>query len=241
MSPTPQTSSWKRRYDDLKRRIDDAYNKKCLKSLPDLEEIERLVSIAERGFKGTKFYDYVMSKNMKLRNNLISKKRRIIRIREKQKEERRLKKVSLDKGVKDVIFDIASRYASEYGIRSSDSLSIEMDKGGAILKFNGDRVAFDWPSAIISKATSMFPDIVPMYNDRVRDLYNTVESSFNITIEDKDLDDVSYTINNAFNEALSDDTIYSFIDKESRRIGASMEIVFLKLMEEEGNIRQLYV
>jgi hypothetical protein len=240
MDRMPQ-STWKSKYDSLLERINMA---ESLRELPSNDEIERLVAIADRGFKGSKFYDYIMHKNIKLRNNYIHKRNRMLRKIEQQKEERRQRNsFILDDTIKTSLINIISNIDSNTS--EADSVSIELTKDGGVIKFEGDlsKEAFDWSNAILSKATSLFPIISPIYTESLTKLYDYVEPVLSVSPRDSyaELEEASNRISAAYRKALNDNCIYKVLDEESNRTGASKEIIFLKLLEEEGSIRKLYV
>lgn len=128
-------SRWKNYYKELKIRIETDS-----RDFPSKEEIDRLVSLADRAFGDSQFHQYYIDKNIELRDlwmNHVNARERKKREKEQEKsiKEPEIVIVASDEKYSS-IFSILNKIASDSHIETAEDVSIQLTKEGALIFFS---------------------------------------------------------------------------------------------------------
>jgi hypothetical protein len=126
-------SRWEKLYNELLARVQSKGKK-----FPTEDEFDALVNITQKAFGNTSFYDYYVDKNIDLRNRWLKCKKQRDREKNQQKKLRGMEmEIILTPEKSSTVFSIINKIASENNIKSSEIVSIQLDRDSGVIKFNG--------------------------------------------------------------------------------------------------------
>jgi hypothetical protein len=237
--------SWKGKYDKLKYQIEEAYYSSDLDIFPSLDEINRLQSLAKK-FRDQNELEFAREKSFELKRDYIKKWNSLVRKMNKAnvpEEPSGEEKIPLEEEVAASLKDIINKVASDFNIGASDKVTIKLNEGQGLIKFDGIeyKKAFDWSGAVINKAVDLFSDLPIVSNDTIGIILDVTKDALDVSINDPQDKKIKYSelLEDAFDLAMEDSDLYQLIKNTSKKLGASKEITFLKFLEEERNLRSV--
>ena len=234
--------SWKNKYDKLKSLIADAYHSHDMEMFPSLDKIQDLLSLADN-YKTQKEIDFAREKSFELKRDYIKKWNSLVRKKKKEEviespsEPSGAEKITLDEEIAASLKDIVNKVAFDFNIESSDKVTIKFSDSQGLIKFDGIeyRKDFNWSKAVINRAVDLFSDLPIVSNDTIGIIFEATKDALDISINDSQVNKMKYSeiLEDAFDLAMEDSDLYQLINKTSKRLGASKEVTFLKLLDEE--------
>jgi len=234
--------SWKGKYDKLKSLIADAYHSNDMEMFPSLDKIQDLLFLADN-YRTQKEIDFAREKSFELKRDYIKKWNSLVRKKKKEEaiesplEPSGAEKITLDEEIAASLKDIVNKVAFDFNIESSDKVTIKFSDSQGLIKFDGIeyRKDFDWSKAVINRAVDLFSDLPIVSNDTIGIIFEATKDALDVSINDSQVNKMKYSelLEDAFDLAMEDSDLYQLINKTSKRLGASKEVTFLKLLDEE--------